>query len=107
MAYVNADEIARNLSDLDVKPSERDVRAGRLMLREIDRLVQAGSEFMFETTLASLAYAAKIPHWRTNGYHVGLVYLRLPNVEASIDRVRRRVAALREASNAWSSATSR
>jgi predicted ABC-type ATPase len=48
---------------------------------------------MFETTLASLSYARKISTWRKQGYSVALIYLRLPNVEASIDRVRRRVEA--------------
>ena len=51
------------------------------------------TEFMFETTLASLSYARKIPAWEACGYTVALIYLRLPNVELSIDRVRRRVAA--------------
>jgi predicted ABC-type ATPase len=63
------------------------------MLQEIDRLVAARAEFMFETTLASLTYATRVPEWRAGGYYVGLVYLRLPNVEASIARVRRRVEA--------------
>jgi predicted ABC-type ATPase len=48
---------------------------------------------MFETTLASLSYAKKVKDWRKRGFHVALIYLRLPDVQASIDRVRRRVAA--------------
>ena len=46
----------------------------------------------FETTLASLAYARRIPAWRERGYVVGLIYLRLPDVAAALARVRRRVA---------------
>ena len=46
---------------------------------------------MFETTLASLTYARKIPAWRHVGYAVALIYLRLPNVDMSIERVRKRV----------------
>jgi predicted ABC-type ATPase len=91
MVYVNADEIARGLSDLI--PPERDVRAGRLMLQQIDALIDAGTDFMFETTLASLTYARRIPEWRKLGWRVGLAYLRLPSVEDSIARVQRRVAA--------------
>jgi predicted ABC-type ATPase len=63
------------------------------MLARIDALVAAGTEFMFETTLASLSYAKKIPAWQARGYTVALIYLRLRNVEMSIDRVARRVAA--------------
>jgi len=93
LMFVNADEIARTLATEPLSQSQRDLRAGRLMLEQIEALVQAQAEFMFETTLASLTYAARIPEWRRNGYYVGLVYLRLPNAEASIARVRRRVAA--------------
>lgn len=93
LVFVNADEIARSLASEPLSPTQGDLRAGRLMLQEIERLVQERAEFMFETTLASLTYAARIPDWRANGYHVGLVYLRLPNAEASIARVQRRVAA--------------
>jgi predicted ABC-type ATPase len=91
MAYVNADEIARGLED--VPASELHIRAGRLMLQQINALIEARTDFMFETTLASLIYARRIPEWRQLGWHVGLAYLRLPTVEASIARVRRRVQA--------------
>jgi predicted ABC-type ATPase len=37
--------------------------------------------------------ARQIPKWQALGYSVALIYLRLPNVDASLDRVRRRVAA--------------
>lgn len=93
LAFVNADEIARSLAGEPLSQSQRDLRAGRLMLEEIERLLAARAEFMFETTLASLTYATRIPEWRAAGYYVGLVYLRLPNVEASIARVQRRVEA--------------
>ena len=63
------------------------------MLVRMDALAAARIEFMFETTLASLTYAQKIPIWQERGYSVALIYLRLPNVEASIARVDKRVAA--------------
>jgi predicted ABC-type ATPase len=47
---------------------------------------------MFETTLSSLGYARRISTWQAQGYHVGLVYLRLPSTEASLARVAKRVA---------------
>jgi predicted ABC-type ATPase len=93
LAYVNADEIARGLTDRALPSSHRDIRAGRLMLQHLDALFRARAEFMFETTLATLTYLPKIRTWRGAGYYVSLAYLRLPSVEASIERVRRRVAA--------------
>ena len=92
LQYVNADEIARGLSHARLAQGELNIRAGREMLRRIDGLVDAGTSFMFETTLASLTYARKIPKWGQRGYTAALIYLRLPNVEMSIERVRRRVA---------------
>jgi predicted ABC-type ATPase len=90
--YLNADEIARGLADARLAQGELNIRAGREILRKIDTLVDADTSFMFETTLASLTYARKIPNWRQRGYTVVLIYLRLPNVEISIERARRRVA---------------
>lgn len=63
------------------------------MLARIDELVAAETDFVIETTLASLAYAQKIPAWRDRGYKVTLIYLRLPSIEASLARVRKRVEA--------------
>lgn len=91
LVYLNADEIARDLTAA-LSQTQRDVRAGRDMLRRMDAVVAARASFMFETTLASLTFARKIPQWRQRGYVVALIYLRLPNVAMSIERVCRRVA---------------
>ncbi len=92
VAFVNADEIARSLADDERAGEQLDIRAARLMLRQVDALAAGGHDFMFETTLSSLGYARKIPLWRGRGYHVGLIYLRLPSVDASLKRVAKRVA---------------
>ena len=39
----------------------------------------------------TIAYAAKLLHWRALGYHVSLFFLQLPNAEMAIERVRLRV----------------
>lgn len=93
MVFLNADEIARELASPTLSKVTLDLRAGREMLVRMDALAAARIEFMFETTLASLTYAQKIPIWQERGYSVALIYLRLPNVEASIARVDKRVAA--------------
>lgn len=92
LIYLNADEIARDLAVPGLSQRQIDVRAGREMLKRVDTLVKNQASFMFETTLASLTYARKIPEWRQRGYVVGLIYLRLPSVAMSVERVRRRVA---------------
>ena len=92
LVFINADEIARE-STSDIPGSRSDLHAGREMLARIDAVAASGREFMFETTLASLRYTRAIPIWQSRGYTIVLFYLRLPSVEVSIDRVRRRVAA--------------
>jgi predicted ABC-type ATPase len=90
--FLNADEIARDMGDPGLSQTRIDLRAGREMLTRIDECIEGGSNLLFETTLATLSYARKISTWREAGCTVALVYLRLPNAEMSIERVRRRVA---------------
>jgi predicted ABC-type ATPase len=90
--YLNADEIARRLEPHTGFEAVMNIRAGREMLERIDEAIEAREDVLVETTLASLAYARKIPLWRSRQYHVALLYVRLPTVEHSIARVRKRVA---------------
>ncbi len=87
--FVNADLIAGGLSPFAPKAAE--IRAGRLMLKEIASHVQRQENFAFETTLSGRRYAALIPGWQQIGYEVVLVFLWLPEVELAIARVRERV----------------
>ena len=89
--FVNADEISRTLALEPGIQGRSDIRAGRIMLDRIDELASARADFAFETTLATLTYARKIPVWRGLGYKVTLFYLRLSSIADSLDRVRRRV----------------
>ena len=88
--FVNADSIAAGLSPLE--QSSVNFRAGRLLLETINEYVAAGKSFAFETTLSGLAYSRSIPNWRKRGYFVGLFYLRLPDPDVAISRVRQRVS---------------
>lgn len=90
-AFVNADEVARELPP-GLSVPERDLRAGRLMLARLDRLIVERADLVLETTLSSRLYARRIPDWRATGYRVALIYLRLPDVETSIARVAHRVS---------------
>jgi predicted ABC-type ATPase len=92
LAFLNADEIARQMAYPGASQAALDVRAGREMLRRIDVCIDAGLDLLLETTLATLSYANRVPSWQRAGCRVALIYLRLPSVEMSIARVRRRVA---------------
>lgn len=87
--FVNADLIAAGLSPF--APEREAVQAGKLMLRQIDKLVERGESFCIETTLAGRGYAQKIPYWKSRGYTVVLLFLALPDPETAIARVAARV----------------
>ncbi len=87
--FVNADLIAAGLSPFH--PELAAIRAGRLMLQEIDAHSAVGRSFAFETTLAGLSYVRRIDAWRRNGYIVELIFLSLPSPEEAIRRVAERV----------------
>jgi predicted ABC-type ATPase len=74
VAFVNADEIARVKRDESQPSPMADVRAARQMLRRLDDLAASRQGFAFETTLASLSYAQRIPKWQSAGYAVALIY---------------------------------
>jgi len=88
--FINVDLIAAGLSPFD--PDRAAIRAGRLMLSEIERRVKKGDSFAFETTLSGHVYARLIPRWRKAGYRVRLIFLGLPNADIAIGRVKMRVA---------------
>ena len=87
--FINADLIAAGLSPF--APEAAALKAGRLMLSEIDDCVRTGESFAFETTLAGLAYLGRIRDWRAAGYHISLFFLRLPDAETAVARVAERV----------------
>jgi predicted ABC-type ATPase len=87
--FINADLIAAGLSPF--APEQAAIKAGRLMLQEMDECVRKGENFAFETTLSGLAYLGRIAKWQALGYHVSLFFLRLPDADTAIARVAERV----------------
>jgi len=57
LKFINADLIAAGLAPFN--PETAAIKAGRLMLEEIDESIEAGKSFAFETTLFGLAYLKK------------------------------------------------
>ena len=87
--FVTADLIADGLSPFN--PNVVSIRAGRLMLGEINRYASSNVSFAFETTVAGRRYAQLIPLWKRKGYRVHLIFLQLKNEELAIQRVAVRV----------------
>lgn len=87
--FINADLIAAGLAPF--APETAAIKAGRLMLEEIERCARNGESFAFETTLSGRSYLRHIAAWRAQGYRVSLFFLALPNAEIAIARVATRV----------------
>ena len=88
--FMNADYIARGLSgrNTDVVAFE----AGRIMLKRLRQLGEAGADFAFESTLSSRTFAPFIRNLKAQGYAVAIYYFSLTNAQLAIRRVKLRVA---------------
>lgn len=88
--FVNADVIAAGLSAF--APEKVAIEAGRIMLKRLHELAEAGADFAFETTLASRSFAPWIARLRLErAYQFHLLYFWLPDPEESVRRVAQRV----------------
>jgi len=87
--FVNADLIASRLSPL--RPEVAAVAAGRLFLKELDRLAKARLDFAFESTLSGLVYLNRLKRWKAAGYRIELIYLRLSSPRLALRRIAARV----------------
>ena len=87
--FVNADLIASGLSPL--RPELAVLAAGRIFLGELDRLAKCRADFAFETTLSGMVYLARLRRWKTAGYRIEMVYLRLGSPRLSLRRIAARV----------------
>jgi predicted ABC-type ATPase len=88
--FINADLIATGLSPF--RPEVAAIRAGKLMLEQIDRCIQKGESFAFETTLSGRTYIKKIKEIKAKGCRVIIYFLKLASVDLAIERVKLRVA---------------
>src|SRR5437762_7792096 len=87
--FVNADLIAGGLSPLS--PESAAIAAGRLFLKELDRLTSLGTDFAFESTLSGLGYVSRLKRWKKAGYRVEIIYLTLPSSRIALRRIASRV----------------
>lgn len=88
--FVNADLIAQGLSPFS--PRLAAIKAGKLVLGQIQEFANRNADFSFETTLAGKSYAAFLKTLKNKGYSVHLFFLWIPNVEMALARIKERVA---------------
>ena len=88
--FVNADLIARGIAPFS--PETAAIRAGRMMLTEIQSFAQKRVSFAFETTLSGRSYLGLLRRLKAQGYKIHFYFLWVENPELAESRVRERVA---------------
>lgn len=91
--YISADAIAERLVSRPEDMGSVKIQAGRLFIREIQGLIQSGTDFIVEVTLAGKGFARTISQLKRAGYTVTIVFIFLKSPETSVARVRNRVEA--------------
>jgi predicted ABC-type ATPase len=89
--FVNADLIAQGLAPFD--PRTAAIKAGKLVLHQINEYAQKGVTFSFETTLAGTSYARLLRAFKKDGYSLHLFFLWIPTIDLAMQRIRERVKA--------------
>jgi predicted ABC-type ATPase len=87
--FVNPDLIAGGLSPL--RPDLAAIAAGRLFLRELDRLARTREDFAFESTLSGVTYINRLKRWKAAGRRIEIVYLRISSPQLALRRIAARV----------------
>jgi len=87
--FVNPDLIASGLSPL--RPELAALAAGRLFLRELNRLAKSKDDFAFESTLSGLTYVRLLQRWQAAGRRIEIAYLRISSPQLALRRIAARV----------------
>ena len=67
------------------------MKAGRLVLQQLDQLAAKRVDFAFETTFSGLGYVRRIRTWKRAGYKIEIVYLKLQSIRLALSRIAARV----------------
>src|SRR5581483_6242015 len=73
------------------QPQMAAIRAGRLLLDEIDRLAATRADFAVESTLSGLSFLSRLKDWKASGYRVEIIYLSLSSTDVALRRIAQRV----------------
>ncbi len=87
--FINADLIAQGLSPFS--PVVAAMKAGRLVLKEIEELSTKGLSFAFETTLSGKTYISLLNKLKSKGYRIHIFFLWIPNSNLALERIKDRV----------------
>lgn len=86
--FLNTDLIAGGLSPF--APALTQMQAGRLMIEQVREAFERKESFCLETTLSGKTYLPLFLKMKNAGYIIHVIFLWLPNVKISIERVKAR-----------------
>jgi predicted ABC-type ATPase len=89
LRFMNADEVARGLSPF--APDAAALRAGRVLITEIQAALKSRDTFGWESTLSGRGHALLLREASDSGYEIELHYLSVPSPSVCVERVARRV----------------
>jgi predicted ABC-type ATPase len=87
--FVNADLIAQGVAPF--APEAAIIRAGRIMLKEMEDFARNRIDFGFETTLSGRSYLKFVTNLKRRGYTVTIFFLWASAVDVTRSRVKDRV----------------
>ena len=85
--FANVDLIAAGISPL--KPELAAITAGKVFLREIERLAESRLDFAFESTLSGLTHLPRLRAMKAAGYRIEIIYLEI-GFRTGVPETRRR-----------------
>ena len=89
LEFINADLIAGGLSPF--VPERAAIRAGRIMMEQLQSLSAQRRDFGFETTLSGKTYVKLFGKLKEKGYRINLFFLWIGKADLAIERIADRV----------------
>ncbi|OGX30657.1 MAG: hypothetical protein A2787_05790 [Omnitrophica WOR_2 bacterium RIFCSPHIGHO2_01_FULL_48_9] len=87
--FINADLIALGLAPFS--PVKFQIKAGKLLIEQIDQFLKKRIDFAFESTLSGKTYVPLFKEAKTKGYNITIFYLSIPSTRLAQERIKQRV----------------
>ena len=87
--FLNADEVAKEICPENIESVK--IKAGKIVLKRLDNLLNSGKSFAIETTLSGKNHIKTIQKAKYLGYFVVLIYSYLDNPTLCENRIKIRV----------------
>ncbi|MCG2726024.1 MAG: zeta toxin family protein [Elusimicrobia bacterium] len=87
--FINADLIAKGLSPFS--PEQVALKAGKLVLKQIDEFAGKRIDFAFETTLSGKTYLKLFQSLKKQEYKLHIFFLWIPSAQLAVARIKDRV----------------